>query len=212
MTLDHLLLAIFWITYGILHSTLAGIGLKNNIKTSFPGFFKYYRLAYNIIAFLGLGLILWFQLTMQSIEIFSTTQITIVFGALITTAGLCIMVICIKKYFLSLSGLLGLWKEKKKSELIISGVHRYVRHPLYFGTFLFIWGLLLLLPMLSLLISNLIITLYTLIGIRLEEQKLVLDFGEQYKRYKETVPKIIPRLQISENSMHHHRQKNSIDR
>jgi methanethiol S-methyltransferase len=54
--------------------------------------------------------------------------------------------------------------------------------------------LFLLLPYLSLLIANSIITVYTLIGIGLEEKKLVNEFGESYSNYQASVPKLIPFL------------------
>lgn len=95
---------------------------------------------------------------------------------------------------MGLSGLRSLVQEENYSELHISGIHRYVRHPLYLGTFLFIWGLFIVFPTLSLLISNSVITIYTLIGIKLEEKKLVLEFKEQYKAYQKTVPKLIPKF------------------
>jgi protein-S-isoprenylcysteine O-methyltransferase Ste14 len=49
-------------------------------------------------------------------------------------------------------------------------------------------------PVLSLFVSNIVITLYTLIGIRFEEKKLVQEFGPAYEKYKEQVPKLIPAL------------------
>ena len=95
---------------------------------------------------------------------------------------------------MGLSGLRSLLQEETYSELLISGIHRYVRHPLYLGTFLFIWGLAILFPTLSLFISNLVITIYTLIGIKLEERKLVIEFGDQYRTYQQNVPKLIPKI------------------
>ncbi len=83
-------------------------------------------------------------------------------------------------------------EDKNTSELIITGIHKYVRHPLYLGTFIFIWGLLLLIPLLSLLISNTVITIYTLIGIKFEEEKLIEEFGQSYIEYKNEVPKLLP--------------------
>ncbi len=44
----------------------------------------------------------------------------------------------------------------------------------------------------SLLVANTVITLYTLLGIELEEAKLVDEFGDEYRRYRETVPKLLP--------------------
>ncbi|RYF83316.1 MAG: isoprenylcysteine carboxylmethyltransferase family protein, partial [Chitinophagaceae bacterium] len=114
-------------------------------------------------------------------------------GYLVTITGFGIMLTCIRKYFMSLSGLRSLFQETTYPELIISGIHRHVRHPLYLGTFLFIWGLNILFPYLSLVVANAVITIYTLIAIKFEEDKLVAEFGEQYVQYKKSVPKLIPK-------------------
>jgi protein-S-isoprenylcysteine O-methyltransferase Ste14 len=78
--------------------------------------------------------------------------------------------------------------------LFEKGIHGYVRHPLYLGTFLLIWGFFLLFPYGSLLVTNIIITLYTLLGIFYEEKKLIRDFGEKYESYKREVPMLFPKL------------------
>jgi protein-S-isoprenylcysteine O-methyltransferase Ste14 len=78
--------------------------------------------------------------------------------------------------------------------LQISGVHRYVRHPLYLGTFIFLWGLFLLIPLWSSLIAVVLIQAYTQTGIIFEEKKLVAEFGDQYRDYQQAVPKLIPGL------------------
>lgn len=120
-------------------------------------------------------------------------MITYIPGSIIAIAGITVMGICIRKYFAHLSGIRSLYMiEKNQNELMITGIHKYVRHPLYAGTFLFIWGLWLFLPLLSLLITNMIITIYTLLGIKWEEQKLEAEFGASYKQYKQQVPKLIP--------------------
>ena len=103
------------------------------------------------------------------------------------------MIICIKKYFLSLSGIKSLFENKAvANELRIDGIHKYVRHPLYLGTFIFIWGIFLVYPYLSLFIAFSIITLYTVFALRFEEEKLVAEFGDAYLDYKVKVPAIIP--------------------
>ena len=98
-----------------------------------------------------------------------------------------------------MSGLKTLYIDEFKTgnSLIITGIHRYVRHPLYTGTFLFIWGLFVFMPYTSLLISNFIITGYTLLAIRFEEQKLIREFGLPYEEYKKRVPKISPSFKPS---------------
>ena len=131
---------------------------------------------------------------MDRVYLFQPNSISYVLGIATALVGLVIMGICIKKYFAQLSGLKTLFIDEVKTgnTLIITGIHRFVRHPLYAGTFIFIWGLFIFMPYSSLLISNFIITIYTLIGIGFEEKKLIGEFGDQYREYKRKVPMIIP--------------------
>ena len=108
--------------------------------------------------------------------------------------GFVIMLVTIYKYFNLLSGVRSLYREKETAELKVDGIHKYMRHPLYTGTLLFLWGVFFIFPYVNNLIAVLIITLYVVIGIRYEEQKLVLEFGDSYRRYQLKVPKLIPNL------------------
>ena len=195
MLFDHVLLALLWITYCVLHSWLATRECKLWMQKKLKKGFKYYRLGYTLFAFLSLVPVVYYQIKLPTIRMFTPGFFILLMGSLIGAAGLVLMLICIKKYFIGLSGLLSLVQDNSTNQLIIRGVHRYVRHPLYLGTFAMLWGLLLLLPYVSLLIADTIITAYTLFGIRLEETKLVEEFGERYVSYQRQVPMIIPRLQ-----------------
>lgn len=42
------------------------------------------------------------------------------------------------------------------------------------------------------LVSSLAMTLYLVVGSYLEERKLVLEYGEMYRRYQQKVPGLIP--------------------
>jgi len=95
-----------------------------------------------------------------------------------------------------MSGLQAIQNANIKSTLQQSGLHKYVRHPLYLGTLLFIWGLVLIFPSLSNFIAVIVITIYIHIGIILEEKKLKLQFGECYIEYSKKVPGLIPRLKF----------------
>lgn len=193
MLLNHIILAILWIAYGVLHSVLASVGVKNKMQRLLGDRFKHYRLAYTLFAFISLVAVVWFQVSIQTIHLYKPSFLIVAMGYLVTITGFGIMLTCIKKYFMSLSGLRSLFQDTTYPELIISGIHRYVRHPLYLGTFLFIWGLSILFPYLSLIIANTVITAYTLVAIKFEEEKLIDEFGEQYVKYKATVPKLIPK-------------------
>jgi protein-S-isoprenylcysteine O-methyltransferase Ste14 len=116
---------------------------------------------------------------------------------ILITPGFIIMILCIQKYFYELSGVQALQKDKPAiitPTLQQDGLHKYVRHPLYFGTMLFVWGLFLMFPLISNLIAAVALTIYVLIGIRLEETKLLSEYGEEYKQYSRRVPKIFPKL------------------
>jgi methanethiol S-methyltransferase len=192
MVAHHIILAILWIIYGVLHSVLAATTVKKWAQHTLHIPPAYYRILYTIFAFVSLALLVWFQLSLRIIEVFPTSLFSFFAGLLIGIPGLVLMAVCIRKYFFSLSGLRSLFVENAKQPLEITGIHRFVRHPLYLGTFLFIWGLFLVLPQLSLLISNAIIMGYTLVGMGLEEKKLIRDFGQDYRRYQEKVPRLIP--------------------
>ena len=189
---QHIILAFLWIVYCVLHSVLADLKVKASAKNRFPGAFKYYRLFYTLFALFGFIAIVLFQITMDSPLLFVQQAWIYWTGIIVLISGAVIMLVCIRKYFVHLSGIKSLYEKVPQNELQITGIHKYVRHPLYLGTFVFIWGLLLVTPVLSLLISNLIITIYTVVAISFEEKKLEHEFGESYRVYKTKVPMLIP--------------------
>jgi methanethiol S-methyltransferase len=174
---EHFILAVLWMSFCAFHSILASPGIKMKVAEFLKDHFKYYRLYYSIFALVSLVAVLLFLIQIQSFFLFTRTTISYVSGIILCVAGLTVMLICIRKYFAQLSGVKSLYLEEKSSnELMITGIHRYLRHPLYAGTFLFIWGLWLVFPLLSLFITNIIITVYTVAGIHWEEQKLLAEF------------------------------------
>ena len=194
MIQSHVILAAGWILYCILHSVFASSTFKRLAQRWMHGHYKFNRLYYTLFAAVSFVAILIYQVTMSSYKLFIPTTTSLVLGIAIAFFGLAVMCICILKYFMQLSGLKGLIENTNTNELMITGVHKIVRHPLYTGTFMFIWGLLVIFPVASLLIANTIITIYTLIGLQLEEKKLEQEFGEVYRLYKQKVPMIIPKL------------------
>ncbi len=192
----HWLLLMFWIFYSVLHSFFANEVVKTKIQKLMGNRFRYYRLCYSLFAMVTLVLLLWYQFSLQSVWIYSSGIIRYGVSIFLIAPGLIIMMICIRKYFYELSGIQAFQKAKPAAtpKLQQSGLHEYVRHPLYFGTLLFVWGLFLLFPLLSNLIAALALSIYVLIGISLEEQKLLLDYGEDYLRYSKKVPKLIPKI------------------
>lgn len=77
------------------------------------------------------------------------------------------------------------------------GPYKLVRHPLYVGWFCAFWFT----PTMTVthLVFAIATSLYILIAIRLEERDLVTIHGQDYLRYREQVPMLIPKL-VSRNS------------
>lgn len=70
-----------------------------------------------------------------------------------------------------------------------NGLLGVVRHPMYFTLMVFLWSTIFTLMD---LIVNTLLTIYVIIGTRLEEKKLVLEFGEAYVKYQHEVPMLVP--------------------
>jgi protein-S-isoprenylcysteine O-methyltransferase Ste14 len=60
---------------------------------------------------------------------------------------------------------------------------------MYFALILYLWCQTF--RMMDIII-NTVLTIYVLIGTKLEEKKLVLEFGETYIKYQQEVPMLIP--------------------
>ena len=78
--------------------------------------------------------------------------------------------------------------------VITAGIFGRVRHPIYLGCILFYVGLVIFtLSIISSVICAIIIGFYHYIS-RYEERKLLNKFGQEYERYRKSVPMWIPRI------------------
>lgn len=170
---------------------LAGMRFKLGLQKVLGTFYRYYRLVYSLFAGATLALLLYFQVTIDSPFLFSF-WIRFPLALILLIPGIIIMWISIYGYFYELSGLQAIREIIPKQRLQQEGLHKYIRHPLYLGTLMFVWGLFLWQPLLAHLLACSIITIYVLIGIKLEEKKLYVEYGNAYKDYASKVPKLIP--------------------
>ncbi len=181
----HVLLVLGWMVFGFLHSLLASGFVKDRLV---PTFGTYYRLMYSLFALLSLSALLYYQFSISSVLLFAPQYWLLA----ISLISMILMGISMRTYFKFLSGVDVLTKTKVTSELQVTGMHAYTRHPLYLSTLLFAWSLAGVLPYLSHLLGVLIMTIYTVYGAQLEEKKLHVQYGQKYANYSREVPMFIP--------------------
>jgi methanethiol S-methyltransferase len=199
--------------FACLHSFLASFKVKNFLTQRIGNLMAFYRLAYNIF-FLWFFFYLYDILPRPDIELFELKfpwDIIILIPQFLSLAG----IIWALKYF-SVYEFAGLsqikrWKEgsfisnienedtnngisknayDEKLTLKIEGPYKVVRHPLYLFTIIF----LVLRPTMDIFYAVFLIFLiaYFYIGSFYEERKLVSVFGNSYRNYQNTVPRLFP--------------------
>jgi protein-S-isoprenylcysteine O-methyltransferase Ste14 len=194
MNTDLLLLAISWLGYFFIHSLLASIRFKQFVASHWPGAMPAYRLGYNVLAVLLLLVPLWLTLTSSGRWLWQWNGVGMWLANGLAILALIGFIWSLKHYdgseFIGLRQLSQRITEVDDQEQFqLSPLHRWVRHPWYFFGLLLIWTRDMNAGM---LLSAIMMTLYFVIGSRLEERKLIRYHGEKYRRYCELVPGLIP--------------------
>ena len=188
-----LIIFIAFALYGALHSTLASRIAKDWVRKHLRESIldKYYRLFFNLVAVVTLIPILLLVTWLPNRPLYSVPPI----WRPVMLAGQVIAVLILaaalnKTDALDFAGLRQIGGKTKAPPLVTGGVYRWMRHPLYTGSMLFLW----LIPEVSVnfFALNLAFTLYFVAGAMFEERKLVRYFGKAYKDYKAHTPMFIP--------------------
>ncbi len=186
------LAAASWVLYGALHSLLAASNIKNIAATRWPAFTPYYRVVYNLIAVVLLFIP--FSIVMMDRRPPLWLWPTPLNWLANSAAVFAVVGFIWSLKFYGLREFAGFpQKDKQKAfqiaKLSISPLHRFVRHPWYFFMLVMIWTREMNQAQ---LVSAMVITLYLIIGSRLEENKLIAQFGDSYRDYRSQVNGLIP--------------------
>lgn len=181
-----------WLSYFVIHSALATPRWKNRIRKAWPRMASCYRLAYNLLAALLLLPIIALLNAYQGPSLWAWHG----FGLWLCNgaAMLAVMGFFWSLRYYDMGEFLGLHACRSGQEegayFRLSPLHRFVRHPWYSFALVIIWtrdmdpGFLL---------SSLFMTLYFIVGSRLEERKLITAVGAAYRDYCQRVPALLPR-------------------
>lgn len=187
-------LAALWLAYYFLHSLLASLPAKNCFENLLPRYFKYYRLTFNFQSIVFFMLIFWYQKQLPAKWIFIAPTWLAPVGWIIVSIGIVLGYVGFRNYsFAEFSGYLQAREGDHYKEILkISGLNKYVRHPLYFASFVILIGWFLQWPGNKNLVFVSISLVYLFVGAWLEEKRLVREFGDQYIKYQKEVKMMIP--------------------
>jgi protein-S-isoprenylcysteine O-methyltransferase Ste14 len=192
---DLTLLAICWIAYFALHSALASLTIKRKVAAAWPGLMPWYRLGFNLLAALLILPILWLSWLDPGPGLWRWQGAAAWLANGLALAALLGFWLSLKHYDMQeFLGLRQLRHKVRKIEdqehLRISPFHRFVRHPWYFFGLVLLWTRDM---SATTLLTSVLVTLYFVIGSRMEERKLLVYHGDAYRRYMARVPALIPR-------------------
>ena len=180
--------------YGLLHSWLASLQAKSLVRRGLGRTTdRVYRLAYNLIAGISLLPVLILPAVLPDQMLYTIpfpwTLVTLAIQGLAALALLAGLLQTGVWSFIGLEQLLAP-PDRQPPELAVSGLYRWVRHPLYTASLVFIW----LTPVMTwnVLALNLGLSAYLVVGAYFEERKLLREFGEAYRSYQRRTPMFFP--------------------
>lgn len=154
---------------------------------------RYYRLSYNGFALLHIGVVWWLgRQWLVGAPPLGIPPVASLIGDGVTVLGIVVIAIALLGYdrgrFLGTTQIRSP-EDDADEELKTAGLLRYVRHPLYSGVFLVLWGHAQTEFSLATAVWG---SIYLLIGAMYEERRLADRYGEAYAAYRERVPAFIP--------------------
>ncbi len=193
-----LILFIAWLLYFVIHSLTASTSLKDYCASTLGLSGQRYRLIYVIassVLLAPIAYLIWQDSTPTLWQHGGAIKIILNVMVLIAIIGFLLVA---RSY--NMVSFLGLTADQAGDGFRLSWLHRHVRHPWYFFGLIIIWTR----DMSALwLLSCICITVYLIIGSKLEDNKLLAEFGETYHYYKQRVPGlfIIPGRHLTNEAM-----------
>ena len=189
-----LIIILLFTLYFVLHSLLASLWVKQHVATCCPGLVPYYRLLFNGVALLLVLPLLYVIWRYPGETLWQWQGLGFYLTSALALGAVGLFIYSLSLYdmheFLGLRQIAEHSAQVRDQEhLKISPLHRFVRHPWYFIILVLIWTRDLTTTQ---LLTYSLVTLYLVVGSRLEERKLIAYHGEVYAHYRKRVPGLIP--------------------
>jgi protein-S-isoprenylcysteine O-methyltransferase Ste14 len=109
-------------------------------------------------------------------------------GAVLVAAGSILLLWCVREFYVSGRGTLAPWSPPQA--LVVTGLYRYSRNPMYVAVVVILWGWAAGYRSFGLAIYSLaVMVAFHLRIVFGEEPWLARRYGEQWERYKASVPR-----------------------
>jgi protein-S-isoprenylcysteine O-methyltransferase Ste14 len=196
ISVKYLYAVLGWVLWCTLHSTLISTTVTDFAKKKLGGGFRFYRLFYNVVSLATLIPLVYYSHMLREAPVFRWEGSLGIVQIFLLVVSVYLFVAGGKHYswarFLGISQIKAGWAGRSladSSTFVVSGIHRIIRHPWYLGGILIVWAQDM---SASTILTNLVISVYFMIGAVLEERKLVIEFGEEYREYQRSVSMLFP--------------------
>lgn len=192
----HILLAALWALWCFLHSALLARPVTDWLKWRLQSRYPLYRLGFVCFSVLTILPIVLFEVRLHQQVLFDWSGPWRLLQALLLIYAGVLFIAGAREY--DLAYFLGVrqwrdWLHHRRPvnlEFRTGGILRYVRHPWYSGGIAFVAAFGPLTD--ASLVAKLILTVYLVVGAKLEERKLLALIGEPYHSYCRRVPMLVP--------------------
>ena len=183
-----------WSAWCVLHSMLNSEGpiRKSGLLDSSVG--PYYRLIYSVLAAITLLLAYWVTPKWQDFQLWRIEGPALILQLLAWSVAAVMFYLTFKIfdiwYFLGLTALgIGPKTNNSQERLITWGIYGLIRHPQFAAGLIILW-------MRDLtdtgLIINIVLSVYLMVGARIEETRLLAMYSNEYAEYMKKVPRFVP--------------------
>jgi protein-S-isoprenylcysteine O-methyltransferase Ste14 len=187
--------AALWISWCVTHSLLNSEGFIGKARFVGERFSPYYRLIYNAIAVSTLLLVFSLIPRDGEVSVWSWNGPLRLIQASLWAASAAMFYLSFKWIgfwsFLGLSALgIGSRRGRPPTGLVTWGIYGIVRHPQFLAGLVILWSRDLTD---NAVVTNVVLSLYLIIGARIEEKRLLVKYGDKYRGYMSEVPGFVPR-------------------
>lgn len=196
--MEYFALALIWSVWCVIHSAMISLPVHGYLKKRLGYHYKFYRLFYNLFALATLFPIILYSQSIKNIIIFRWEGYMAIVQLIFLIIAMSLFISGGLKYdLLQFLGIKQIKSDNSYStlsasgDLDVSGIFGLTRQPWYLAAIIFVWVSYRDMY-LSTLIVNIILTIYLITGTILEEGRLIIELGDDYRAYKDKVSMLFP--------------------